>query len=315
MSGLRRRWKRNSLWIMLIANVIKRFVLGILTLTFYVCTTLASLPHRCEAERLKNVWTNCGTNDIFKQRRLSSLSNSLNHSLWSILYWMIKRVCHSLYTSIYVSTYCKAILGHGKKWETKKLLGARWESKFMLTVHIRHDLQIKVISPTHATDCCTTVVRGVNWLLVKRSFVRFVRRTKRATVGSVHETIYDSRVGHAEQPEVAVLFVPSFLLIIPPRAHLSHLHSPACSSPTRHVQIIELDIRRNWIDFRQSSHDSRRFYVYASTRTEEQDSTREEQRRGGYRMMGKRRRITKRRARREWTKRIKFFLPRSSASW
>lgn len=39
-------------------------------------------------------------------------------------------------------------------------------------------ITIKVISPTHATDCCTTVVRGVNWLLVKRSFVRFVRRTK-----------------------------------------------------------------------------------------------------------------------------------------
>lgn len=48
----------------------------------------------------------------------------------------------------------------------------------MLTIHTRHDLQIKVISLTHATDCYTAVVRGVNWLLVKRSFVRFVRRTE-----------------------------------------------------------------------------------------------------------------------------------------
>lgn len=63
-------------------------------------------------------------------------------------------------------------------------------------------------------------------------------------VGSVHETIYDSRVGHAAQPEVAVLFVPSCSYTIS-NSHLSHLHSPACTSPTRHVQIIELDIRRN----------------------------------------------------------------------
>lgn len=60
----------------------------------------------------------------------------------------------------------------------KNLPDARWESKFMLTVRIRPDFQIKVISSTRANDCCTTVVRGVNWLLVKRSFVRFVRRTK-----------------------------------------------------------------------------------------------------------------------------------------
>lgn len=46
--------------------------------------------------------------------------------------------------------------------------------------------QIKVVSLTRVTeilpafrpDCCTTVVRGVNWLLVKRSFVRFIRRMK-----------------------------------------------------------------------------------------------------------------------------------------
>ena len=66
------KWRWNPLWIMLIAGMIKRFVLGILTLTFY--TTLASLLHRCETERLKNVWTSHGINDTFKQRSPSSLS-------------------------------------------------------------------------------------------------------------------------------------------------------------------------------------------------------------------------------------------------
>lgn len=40
---------------MLIADMIKCFVLGIFTLAFYDCTTLVSLPHRYEAERFKNV--------------------------------------------------------------------------------------------------------------------------------------------------------------------------------------------------------------------------------------------------------------------
>lgn len=63
-------------------------------------------------------------------------------------------------------------------------------------------------------------------------------------VGSVHETIYDRRVGHAAQPEVAVFFVPSYNTTS--NSFIAFTFSGLfLLSPTRHVQIIELDIRWN----------------------------------------------------------------------
>jgi len=81
-----------------------------------------------------------------------------------------------------------------------------------------------------------TVVRGVNWLLVKRSFVRFLGRTEPRsharfrpskrfmTAGSVMRRSRKSRYS---------LFVRCPPMWHHLETHLSHLHSPACSSPTR----------------------------------------------------------------------------------
>lgn len=115
--------------------------------------------------------------------------------------------------------------------------------------------------------------RGVNRPPSKRSFVRFVSERRlsstpeRVPVGFVSsETIYERRVRESRPCESTgsrgALCSSALSCAVPSQASfIAFTFSPfLASSPTRPVQIIEPDTRRNWIDFWQSSHDPPRVH-------------------------------------------------------
>lgn len=105
----------------------------------------------------------------------------------------------------------------------------------------------RLTSPLRTGPRTRSRTRGVNRLPVKRSFVRSANERVPASRFRSRERFIKRRADHASQPEVTGALCSSARFLRAPSSsqalRLSHLHSPLLgSSPTRRVQIIELDI-------------------------------------------------------------------------